>query len=100
MVETTETEHRPPERRRRNLTDADIHALVTALREDSHHVCRFGDLDPKIVAEAMRFYQNFNSVFGESGKIIWRTVLACGVGGFIVIIGMGVVAKIREIAGR
>jgi len=27
-------------------------------------------------------------------------VLTCGVGGFIIIVGMGVVAKIKEIAGR
>lgn len=96
----TDMSHPHPERRGRNLTEADIDALVTALRNDTAHICRFGDLDPKIMAEAMQFYQNFNAVFGESGKIIWRTVLTCGVGGFIIIVGMGVVAKIKEIAGR
>ncbi len=96
----TEVSHPPPERRDRNLTEADIRDIVEALREDTNHICRFGDLDPKILAEAMQFYQNFNAVFGESGKIIWRTVLTCGVGGFIIIVGMGIVAKIKEIAGR
>ena len=91
------------ERRGSLFTEEDIERIAEALhRKTSDHwgACRFGDLDPKIMAEAMRFYQNFNAVFGDSGKIIWRTVLACGVGGFIVIIGMGVVAKIKEIAGR
>jgi hypothetical protein len=73
---------------------------VHALREDTDHICRFGDLDPKMLSEAMRFYENFNSVFGGSGKIIWRAVLTCGVAGFIFIIGMGIVAKIKEISGR
>lgn len=96
----TEGSHPHPERRGRNLTDADVRAIVKALREDTDHICRFGDLDPKVLTAAMQFYENFNSVFGESGKIIWRTVLTCGVAGFIVIIGMGVVAKIKEVSGR
>ena len=85
------------------FTDDDIDRIAAAIHkktDDHWGACRFGDLDPKIVNEAMRFYQNWNSVFGESGKIAWRTVLACGVGGFIVIIGMGVVAKIKEISGQ
>jgi hypothetical protein len=91
------------ERRHSLFTDDDIDRIAEALqRKASSHwgVCRFNDIDPKVMAEAAQFYQNFNSVFGESGKIIWRTVLTLGVGGFVVIIGMGIIAKFKEISGQ
>jgi len=103
------------ERRTNVFTDDDINRLAAALHQktsDHWGTCRFGDLDPKdvedaalfyknldpkVVEEAMRFYQNFNGFFGDSGKIIWKTVLTLSVTGFIVIIGMGVVSKIKEV---
>lgn len=88
--------------RQRILTDADVSALVSAIAAHDtlfHRSCRFKELDPEILGEAVEFYKKFNAMMDESGKIIWKTVLVAGVGGLILIIGLGISSKLKQITG-
>lgn len=92
-----------PERRRDILSDGDIERIVDALydRNVEHWSnCRFSDIDPEIMSEAMQFYKNFNSVFGGSGKYIWRSVLNIGILGILALIGWGIISRIKEAMGQ
>jgi hypothetical protein len=89
----------PPSDRRhreRNLTEADIDALVKKINEVKHLDCRFDRIASTDLEEAVEFYKNFNKLMTESGNTIWKTVLVLGVGGVASLILLGVYSKIRQ----
>lgn len=84
----------------RQLSDEDISAIVEAMHKGSMHPCRFPEVDPEVLGEAIVFYRKFNAMIDESGKIIWKTVLVSSIGGLILLLGLGAIAKVREISGQ
>jgi hypothetical protein len=92
-------EQLPQDRRARHFTDADLERLADILAEKHPKVCRFPTIDPVVLAESLKFYQNLNKFFDESKHTIWRTFLATGVGALMLIIVLGVIAKAKEMMG-
>lgn len=85
----------------RQLSDDDIKAIVSAMEENSHaRQCRFPGIDPEVLEEAIVFYKKFNAMIDESGKIIWKTVLVGSISGLLLLIGLGAVAKVKEMLGQ
>ena len=82
----------------RNLTDADIEAITTALREEQH-ACRFTDITTEDMVEAVKFFKHFNGIMQESGSMIRKTLIVVGVTGLITIVGVGAVTKFKQIMG-
>ena len=82
--------------RERNLTEADIDALVKKINEVKHLDCRFDKIDSADLEEAVEFYKNFNKLMAESGSTIWKTLLVLGVGGVASLLLLGVYSKIRQ----
>lgn len=82
--------------RERNLTEADIDALVKKINEVKHLDCRFDKIDSADLEEAVEFYKNFNKLMAESGSTIWKTLLVLGVGGVVSLLLLGVYSKIRQ----
>ena len=82
--------------RERNLTEADIDALVKKINEVKHLDCRFDKIASADLEEAVEFYKNFNKLMAESGNTIWKTVLVLGVGGVASLILLGIYSKIKQ----
>lgn len=81
--------------RERNLTEADIDALVKKINEVKHLDCRFHGISNSDLEEAVEFYKNFNKLMADSGNTIWKTVLVLGVGGLCSLILLGIYSKIK-----
>ena len=88
----------PPDRRHRerNLTEADIEALVKKINEVKHLDCRFDKIASTDLEEAVEFYKNFDKLMAESGNTIWKTILVLGVGGVASLFLLGVYSKIKQ----
>lgn len=84
------------ERRSRNLTDEDIEHIVRRINASRHLDCRFYSIDSEDLAEAIKFYKNFNKFMAESGNTIWKAFLVIGLGGTIGLVVLGIYAKIKQ----
>lgn len=100
MMHDNEKAWEPPlldrRHRERNLTEADIEALVKKINEVKHLDCRFDKVASTDLEEAVEFYKNFNKLMAESGNTIWKTVLVLGVGGLCSLILLGIYSKIKQ----
>lgn len=85
----------------RKFTDEDIEALAKALKsqETDSHLCRFNDIDPAALAEAVKFYKHFNQIMAEGGKTIRTAILVLGVGGIVTLISIGIMSKLKTPLG-
>ena len=95
MIHDNESSRPNLERRHRNLTDADIDALVVQINHAKHINCRFDNISNGDLEEAVKFYKNFNSFMDESKSTIWKAILTLGVGGTIVLLGLGLLTKLK-----
>ena len=95
MVHDNESSRPNLERCHRNLTDADIEALVVQINHAKHLNCRFDNISNGDLEEAVKFYKNFNSFMEESKSTIWKAILTLGVGGTIVLLGLGLLTKLK-----
>lgn len=95
MIHDNESSRPDLERRHRNLTDADIEALVVQINHAKHLNCRFDNISNGDLEEAVKFYKNFNSFMDESKSTIWKAILTLGVGGTIVLLGLGLLTKLK-----
>ena len=95
MIHDNESSRPNLERRHRNLTDADIEALVFQINHAKHLNCRFDNISNGDLEEAVKFYKNFNSFMDESKSTIWKAILTLGVGGTIVLLGLGLLTKLK-----
>ena len=95
MIHDNESSRPNLERRHRNLTDADIEALVVQINHAKHLNCRFDNISNGDLEEAVKFYKNFNSFMDESKSTIWKAILTLGVGGTIVLLGLGLLTKLK-----
>lgn len=87
------------ERRRRNLTQGDIDAIVNGLEECIHSKCKFGEVNVEDMEETIKFYTNFNKFMEESRSTIWKTVLVLGIGGLFSLLVLGAIVKIGKYSG-
>ena len=79
----------------RNLTDEDIAAIVDAFKIQEHQ-CRFPEIEPGDLREAIKFYKHYNEMMAESGTVIRKTILVIGIGGLLALLGMGAITKIKS----
>lgn len=83
----------------RNLTDADVLAIVEKL---NGHKCRFDKVsleDMDDFREAAKFYKHFNEIMSETGSTVRKTIVVIGVGGLVTVIGLGVIYKVKQVLG-
>lgn len=71
---------------KRNLTDADIEALVDVLERRQGHTCRFSNIKAQDLESTVEFCQNFNRILGKTGETAWNTAVR-----IIVTIGLGAI---------
>jgi len=83
-------------RRKRNLTNEDIDAIVAALIRSHTESCRFSTIDPEDLSEAIKFYKNFNKMVSEGKSTIMKAVLILIIGGFAGIVWLGFVTKVHK----
>lgn len=79
----------------RKLTDADVVALAKELDRIRSHECRFDELDPDDLREAIDFYKNFNRIMDEAKFTTFKVVLTLGVTGLAALLVLGLSAKLR-----
>lgn len=84
------------ERRRRNLTQGDIDAIVSGLEQCIHSKCKFGEVKVEDMEEAIKFYTNFNKFMEESKTTVWKTLLTLGVSGLMIVIMLGIAVSIAS----
>ena len=77
----------------RTLTDADIDALVAAF--GNRHECRFPDIEPEVMREAVHFYRNWNKVLDDSKGVVGKTILVLLVTGLVTVMGWGMITIIK-----
>ena len=82
------------ERRAKILGPEDIKAIVHAISEHQLN-CKFEEISPEDLKEAILFYKNFNSVMQDSKRTIWKTFLALAVAGICGLIVAGAVVKAK-----
>jgi predicted nucleic acid-binding protein len=93
--ERRELERREQDRERVTWTEADVAALAKALASQEHSACRFTDIAPEDLKEAVAFYKNFNKFADESKVTIWRTILVLGIGGLCTLLVLGFWTKMN-----
>ena len=81
---------------KRNLTDEDIEALVTALEKKSGHSCRFDNVSADDLGEAVTFYKNFNNIVSEGKTTARKTLVVITVTGAVGIAVAGAVVKLKQ----
>ncbi len=96
---------------KRNLTDADVQAIVLALKESINvkaleniqelepHECRFSEISVHDLWHSIEFFKNINEAKKRTSSLIWKTIVVCGVTGFLAFLWWAVVAKINQAAG-
>ena len=87
---------------KRNLTDEDIKMLVDALRVDAAegtHQCRFNQMNPNDLAEAVKFYKHFNQIMAEGGKTTRAAILVLSIGSLFTLLGIGIISKLKTPLG-
>lgn len=82
--------------RRKKLSDEEIDAIASAIVEKSHGNCKFINITPDDVSEAVKFYKNFNSVVENSKKTVLNTIIIVIITGLIGLTTYGAVVKINK----
>lgn len=82
---------------KRNLTDEDIEALVTALEKKSGHSCRFDNVSADDLGEAVTFYKNFNDIVSEGKSTARKTLVVITVTSAVGIAIAGVIVKLKGV---
>jgi len=86
----------------RNITEADVDAIVAKMGEGTAHHCRFIKLSSEEIEEfreAAKFYKHYNQVMGETGATVRKTIIVMGVGGTASLIAWGAVTKAKQLLG-
>ena len=76
----------------RTLTDGDIEAIAQAR---SHSACRFERITEDDLTEAVNFYKNMNDALTTSKKTLWNTFLVFSLTTMLILMGLGVVMKVK-----
>lgn len=77
----------------RNLTDADIMAVVSALKSVNEH-CRY-DIAPEEMKEVVRFVKNWNAALERGQTTMWTTILVLVITGLFGLLGLGAWARLK-----
>lgn len=93
-IEPEDEEALLSERREMLLTEHDLNAIAKLV---GRHPCRFANVDPQKMQNAIEFYDNCTSVAKKSSWLILATLIVGVVGGFLTLMYLGVAEKIREI---
>lgn len=80
----------------RRISDADIRALVQALKAHEEH-CRFKSIAPDDLHDVMVFVRSFSSALEEGKSVVRKTVLVLLIGGVVAILGLGSVEKLKHL---
>ena len=83
----------------RNLTDDDLKAITDAFYAVETHPCRFENIQPEDMKEAVKFLKHFNEIMQEGGSVVRKTIIVLGIGGLVALVGMGIMVKIKEVTG-
>lgn len=77
------------------LTEADVNAVVTALKKEYERPCRFAGIAEEELKEVIKFHRHWNQIAEETSSTARKTfvalVVAASVGAFIT----GVVVKVK-----
>jgi len=99
-------------KRRNTLTESDLNIIrqtvESALTQKVEEVkrlhaaeeCRFATITLDDMEEAVKFYRSVNKILDESKTTVRKTVLVFVIGSIFTILGLGVVFKIKDIAGN
>lgn len=82
---------------RRRLSDEDIEALADAVMRRRAHVCRFQELKPEDVRRAIALERHVSGVVKETNSVIRKTIISGGIGLLFVLLGLGIIAKFKEL---
>lgn len=80
----------------RVLADADIKAIVDAMREHETH-CRFKTIQPDDLHEVMVTVRAFSSAMEEGKSVVRKTLIVLLIGGIVTLIGLGSGVKIQSL---
>lgn len=83
----------------RNFTDGDISALVEALRKETHQ-CRFEQVSPEAMQEAVKFYQNWNRVMCETSSTARKALVVMVITGAAGLTVVGFFDKIKQFISK
>lgn len=91
-----------PQADRRRFSDEDIQALCEAITKSQavHFAsCRFGDLTPRQVENAVKFHTHIEALLSETGSTIRKTVLTIGITGLLGLLVLGIYSKLKSALG-
>ena len=80
----------------RTLSDADITAIILAMREHDDH-CRFKAVEPEDLHDVMTFVRSFSSALEEGKSVVRKTLIVLLIGGAVAVMGLGSVEKVKQI---
>jgi len=82
-----------PERRTRTLSDDDIRAIAGEIvAATAAHPCRFLEMNPDDLREAISFYKNVNKIMTESKGVFRNTIIVLVITAGFGLMGKGVLA--------
>lgn len=80
----------------RTLSDADIKALISAMKEHDDH-CRFKTIEPEDLHDVMVFVRSFSAALDEGKSVVRKTLIVLLIGGIVAVMGLGSVEKLKQI---
>ena len=80
----------------RRISDADIKALIEAMKEHDDH-CRFRTIEPEDLHDVMNFVRSFSAALEEGKSVVRKTIIVLLIGGIVAIMGLGSVEKLKQV---
>ena len=80
----------------RTLSDADIRALIQAMKEHDDH-CRFRHIEPEDLHDVMTFVRSFSAALEEGKSVVRKTLIVLLIGGIVAVMGLGSAEKLKQI---